>query len=224
MSILDKIKDVFKRETPEQKLRKAIEKGDAKKVDALLDAGVNPLVFFEDSEGITTPSLLAGFYLKQSPPDRDRANILTSILDKEMSMMNKHGFSNSIGDYMDIRGVIEHAGRPLTKKEISRGLNAVRAARAEEEKKRDAEQFAKLEAEVFGIDKVYSKEVIREATLAEKNNVQGQALRKKLAKQLQEVRKKHGHKARSVAREDAKINETRNQLDQRLLNRIAEGR
>lgn len=221
MSILDKIKDVFKGETPEQKLRKAIEKGDAKKVDALLDAGVNPFVFFEDSEGITTPRLLAEFYSEQSPLDEDRANILTSIANKRLGMINKHGVRNSISDYMDIEGVIEHAGRPLTKKEISRGLNAERAARAEKEKKQDAEQWARLEAEVFGIDKVYSKEVIREATLAEKNNVQGQALRKKLAKQLQEVRKKHGHKARSVAREDAKINETRKQLDRHLLNRIA---
>ena len=72
MSILDKIKDVFKRETPEQKLRKAIEEGDAKKVKALLKAGVKSFVFFKDSEGITTPRALAQFYLKQSPEDKNR--------------------------------------------------------------------------------------------------------------------------------------------------------
>ena len=216
MSILDKIKDVFKEETPEQKLRKAIEKGDATKVAALLKAGVNPCVFFEDSEGITTPCALAEFYSKQSPNDMNRTLISGIIL----ASMSKHGVTI---DYLDKEGIIERAGKPLTKEEIDRELSAVRAARAEKDRKQYAELY-KLEAEVLGIDKVYSKEVIREATLAEKNDRIGQAYRKKLAKQLQEVRKKHGHKARSVAREDAKINETRNQLDQRLLNRIAEGR
>ena len=174
MSILDKIKDVFKGETPEQKLRKAIEKGDAKKVKALLDAGVSPFVFFEDSEGITTPRALAKFYCKQSSLDETkrvnihqtldeikREKIHQSILDKEegIAVKDKHNV-DKFSDYLDIENVIERAGRPLTKKEISRALIEVRAAREKENER--------LFAEEFGIDKVYSKEVRREATLAEK--------------------------------------------------------
>lgn len=222
MSILDKIKDVFKGETPEQKLRKAIEKGDAKKVKALLDAGVSPFVFFEDSEGITTPHALAKFYSEQSPQDKIREKILQKFESKKQVMELWRDVNKNVSDYLGIEKVIEDAGKPLTKEEFASNLSAVRAAREEEEQKQGAELEAELSAAAFGIDE--DKEVRREATLAEKNDKIGQGLRKRLANQLQEVRKKHGPEERKVASEDPKINETRNQLDERLLSRILEKR